>query len=180
MEHVSELYDLLAELLSYPDKEYLEKVRRCRALIAEDIPEALTWLDRFAERIGPLSGTELEELFTRTFDLNPVCSLEVGWHLFGENYERGEFLVAMRANLRRFGLTESTELPDHLAHVLRVLGRLLAAEADRLLSTSVLPALEKMLAGLSRQENPFAFLLEAVRCVLLSPSAVALPEVSHG
>jgi nitrate reductase molybdenum cofactor assembly chaperone NarJ/NarW len=175
MEHVSDLYDLLAELVSYPGEGYADRLRRCRDLVADDIPEALTWLERFAEQFEPLTATAAEELFTRTFDLNPVCSLEVGWHLFGENYERGEFLVTMRGHLRRLGLLESTELPDHLSHVLRVLGRLPLAEADRLLSQSVLPALEKMLAGLARQENPFLFLLEAVRSVLLSPCAVAVP-----
>jgi nitrate reductase delta subunit len=180
MERLHEVYDLLATLVSYPGEDYGEQVCRCRELIAPDMPEAACNLERFAAELSPLSTTENEELFTRTFDLNPVCALELGWHLFGENYERGEFLVVMRGQLRRFGLPETTELPDHLAQVLRVLGRLPAAEADRLLSARVLPALEKMLAGLSRSESPFLHLLEAVRDVLLSPYAVALPEVSHG
>jgi nitrate reductase delta subunit len=176
------MYDLLAGLVTYPHDGYAARLRRCEELVAADIPEAATWLDRFAEETGPLTTAELEELFTRTFDLNPVCSLEVGWHLFGENYERGEFLVTMRGLLRRFGLQESTELPDHLSHVLRVLGRLPAPEADRLLSRQVLPALEKMLAGLSSAANPFLYLLEAIRGVLLSPSGIALAqsEVTHG
>jgi nitrate reductase delta subunit len=175
-----ELYDLLAGLLTYPDVGYQGKLCRCRELVARDMPEAADWLGRFAGQIVPLDQTELEELFTRTFDLNPVCSLEVGWHLFGENYERGEFLVRMRQLLRRHGLQESTELPDHLSHVLALLGRLPAGEADRLLSRSVLPALEKMQAGLTRTENPFVFLLEAIRCVVLSPNGIALPEAIHG
>lgn len=180
MEPLSQLFDCLAELLTYPEPGYVEKVGHCQSLVRDDFPEALTWLDRFARQIEPLTCTEIEELFTRTFDLNPVCSLEVGWHLFGENYERGEFLVTMRGQLRRFCLPESTELPDHLSHVLRVVGRLTAAEADRLLSKSILPALEKMIGGLTRQENPFGNLLEAVRCILLSPCGVAFPEVIHG
>ena len=32
---------------------------------------------------------QIEETFTRTFDVNPACALEVGWHLFGEEYARG-------------------------------------------------------------------------------------------
>ena len=68
-----------------------------------------------------LGSTELEELYTRTFDINPVCSLEVGWHLFGEDYNRGAFLVRMRGLLREHGIEEGAELPDHLESVLRVL-----------------------------------------------------------
>jgi nitrate reductase delta subunit len=174
VEHLEELYDLLAGLATYPEEEYAARLQRARELVAADISEAAHWLERFAELIDPLSATELEELFTRTFDLNPVCCLELGWHLFGENYERGEFMVAMRGQLRRFGLQESAELPDHLSHVLRVLGRLPVTEADLLLRRSVLPALEKMLAGLSASGNPFMYLLEAIRGVLLSPCAVVL------
>jgi nitrate reductase delta subunit len=175
MQHLRELYERLASLAAYPGQDYRDVLRLCRELLVP-IPEAASWLERFAAQVVPLEQTELEELFTRTFDLNPVCSLEVGWHLFGENYERGEFLVWMRRQLRRFGLPESTELPDHLSHVLALLGRLPAGEADRLLSRSVLPALDKMQAGLSRTENPFLFLLEAVRQVVLSPNGIALPE----
>src|SRR6266568_3182701 len=55
-----------------------------------------------------------QELYVQTFEFNPACTLELGWHLFGENYERGEFLVRMREQLRRHGIAESNELPDHL------------------------------------------------------------------
>ena len=62
----------------------------------------------------------LEEAFTGTFDVNPACALEVGWHLFGEEYARGMFLVRMREELRKYGLAESSELPDHVSHVLAI------------------------------------------------------------
>ncbi len=46
---------------------------------------------------------EVEEAFTRTFDVNPACALEVGWHLFGEEYTAAMFLVRMREELRKHG-----------------------------------------------------------------------------
>ena len=73
-----------------------------------------------------------QELYVQTFEFNPACTLELGWHLFGENYERGEFLVRMRDLLRRHGIAESTELPDHLTHVLALVGRLDHEEAAEL------------------------------------------------
>ena len=36
---------------------------------------------------------QIQELYTRTFDINPVCTLEIGWHIFGEDYARGALLV---------------------------------------------------------------------------------------
>ena len=96
---------------------------------------------------GIFLSKELQELYAATFDLDPHCSLEVGWHLFGENYERGEFLVKMRVELRRLGVGESTELPDHLTHALAALGRMEPQEAAEFATACLFPALDKMCAA---------------------------------
>jgi nitrate reductase delta subunit len=139
--------ELLAELVKYPEAGYHEHVTECRRALAEAHPAVAPLLDDFARAIAPLSTEDLQELFTRTFDLNPVCSLEIGWHLFGENYDRGALLVKMRQELRRYGLAESAELPDHLTHALVLLGRMEPERAQEFATACVLPALEKMLAA---------------------------------
>ena len=174
MDPVCALYDALAGLLAYPDAGYHRRVAACRQALADRHSEAAQLLDVFAERVAPLSAEELEDLYTQTFDLNPVCSLEVGWHLFGENYSRGEFLVTMRQELRRSALPESTELPDHLTHVLAAVARMEPRQADRFTVTYLLPALEKMLKGLAGKDSPYESVLEAIRCVLLSPYGAVL------
>jgi nitrate reductase delta subunit len=174
MDSVCSLYDALAGLLAYPDAGYHQQVAACRQALAVGHPDATQLLDRFAGRIAALSAEELEELYTRTFDLNPVCSLEVGWHLFGENYSRGEFLVTMRQELRRSALPESRELPDHLTHVVAAVARMEPTQADRFTVTYLLPALEKMLKGLAGKDSPYEKVLEAIRCVLLSPYGAVL------
>jgi len=121
-------------------------------------------LDRFAEQTASMTTEALQELYTQTFDLNPTCSLEVGWHLYGENYSRGEFLVAMRQTLRRLKVMETTELPDHLTHVLAAFGRMDTAEAGRFGPEFLLPALEKMLQG--PKGGAYAAVLEAIRAAI--------------
>ncbi len=91
-----------------------------------------------------LSAEALQELYVQAFEFNPAATLEVGWHLFGENYERGEFLVRMRGELRRHGISESSELPDHLTHLLPLVARMDRDEAARLAGESLLPALAKI------------------------------------
>ena len=86
----------------------------------------------------------MQELYVQAFEFNPACTLEIGWHLFGENYERGEFMVRMREQLRRYGIAESTELPDHLTHLLLLINRMGHAEAAELAGQYVLPALGKI------------------------------------
>lgn len=152
-----ESYDLFAQLLAYPSDATKSALERCR-----DAPlgDAASALNAFREQVAPLTTEELQELYVRTLDLNPTCSLEVGWQLFGENYSRGEFLVAMRQTLRRLGVDESTELPDHLTHVLAALGRMEASEATGFVGEFLLPAVEKMRQGLN---GPYADLLAAIQ-----------------
>lgn len=189
------IYDLLAPLLAYPRSDYRAHIERCREALTEVNLEAASLIAAFERETRDDAPAQVEERFTRTFDLNPQCNLEAGWHLFGENYDRGAFLVWMRAQLRNFGLTESGELPDHLTHVLLVLARMDSAEADRFATEAVLPALQRMLAGLKGKKNPYENVLRAVQRVLtanhgearqrgtrlplLAPHE-AIPTMTHG
>lgn len=159
-------FELLAGLFRYPDQHYVNEVERCIEALCGTDPEAAGMLRETLGQIRETSVGDLQALYTSTFDLDPVCSLEVGWHLFGENYERGEFLVKMRSELRRFGLPESTELPDHLTHVLAAFSRLKSDEATCFAAACLLPALDKMRAGMHTKPNPFSGVLGAVTHIL--------------
>lgn len=174
-----EAYNLLARLLEYPREGFAHEAERCRQSLELAEPEAASYMANFRNRARGLTTEQLQELFTQTFDLNPLCVLEVGWQLFGEEYKRGEFLVKMRQELRRYGLPESCELPDHLTHVLKLLSSLEPQEADRFVEGFVLPALEKMLAGMRGKGILFEDILLAIRVVLTHHHTPAGQEVKH-
>jgi nitrate reductase delta subunit len=141
----------LAAALNYPAQE------SARA--------ALQSLDGFS-KVDP---TDLEELYTRTFDINPVCSLEIGWHLFGEDYNRGAFLVRMRGLMREYGIEEGAELPDHLESVLRLLPAMDPTDPDDasdLVREFILPAVQKMRAPFEGVDNPYGTVLAEVERTL--------------
>ena len=175
---ITTIYDAMAKLLAYPDEQYHKRLWQCRHALGERHPEAMRFLDRFTHDVESMTIEDLQELYTQAFDLNPICTLELGWQLFGENYSRGEFLVEMRQTLRRLDVPESTELPDHITHVLAAFGRMPAKEADRFASRFLLPALEKMLQGLSGKQCPYEDVLEAIRAVVLSPYGANIPSPS--
>lgn len=159
------IYDALAAVLTYPDENYPvavgEAVRTAPAAIERPLRE-------FARELEGKDTLELQELFTVTFDLNPVCSLELGWHLFGENYDRGLLLVRLRGLLRQYRIAETGELPDHLAYALRLLARMDVEERQHFAAAIVLPALGKMLDAVHDQHNPYERVLEAVKAHLRS------------
>lgn len=155
-------YAVLSTLLDYPDDGYIARAAACRRMLDERRDDATGTARPFFEALANMTHEEAQELYTRTFDINPVCTLEVGWHVYGEDYARGEFLVKMRQLLREHDLTESTELPDHLTHVLALLARLDDGDADEMAARYVLPALKKMLDGMGDSDNPYKAVLDAI------------------
>jgi nitrate reductase delta subunit len=165
----AERYDLLAGLLDYPEeRDYVERLDRCASALRKGYADAAEELRPLRDLVAGMSPEEVQELYTRTFDINPVCTLEVGWHIYGEDYARGALLVKMRQELRRHELPESKELPDHLTHVLVLLGRLDGEEADELTSRYLLPGMEKMLSGMGESASPYRAVLETVSKVVRS------------
>ncbi len=173
------VHDLLATLFTYPGSDFADRAARCRAALGEEHPAAAAHLEELAAWAGVHTVEQAQELFVQTFDLNPVCSLEVGWHLYGDNYDRGEFLVEMRRRLREHGLAESLELPDHLTHAVAVLGRMAPEPAAGFWQGSVRPALRKMLDSLQGAGNPLEGALQATFLALEARHAIATPEVTH-
>jgi nitrate reductase delta subunit len=174
------LCELFAAVLTYPGSDYHARVRECwQAAPAECAP----LLGAFAEAVAPLTITAAQEMYTSAFDLNPSCALELGWHLFGEKYERGVLLVRMRQELRRYGIGETRELPDHLTHALRLLDRMEPDRAADFAGAIVLPALQKLLAAMQENHNAFEPVLRALDLLLraahpnleFEPAALQLP-----
>ncbi|MCP3981195.1 MAG: hypothetical protein GY716_17995 [bacterium] len=163
----SQRYDLLAQLLDYPEQGgYAESVARCINELEGGYAEAAAMLQPLYERVREMSREATQELYTRTFDINAVCTLEIGWHIYGEDYARGALLVKMREQLRLNNVPESVELPDHLTHMLILLGRLDGEEADELAARYLLPGLDKMLDGMAEGEHPYRALLETISHVV--------------
>lgn len=136
---------VVASLLSYPDATFHDR--------APLIPD-------FHDEIAHVSLEGMQELYTMTFDLNPVATLEVGWHLWGEQYERGRFLADLRAKQAQLGIDEGTELPDHLTTLLPM-----AAE-DEDLAKKVIAALDKIAKPLEEQGNPYRHVIRAAKAQL--------------
>ncbi len=157
-------YDKLARLFEYPDTSY---VRYCRE----------AGLHEFAAEMEKLTTSGIQEAFIATFDWNPATALDLGWHLYGEQYERGEFLVRMRVELRRYGVAESTELPDHMTHTLKLLARMDDGAAEKFAREFTAPAVAKLLAAVQQKQTPFAAIVAAVREALPAKAEIPVLKV---
>ena len=154
----------ISRLLSYPDNHYVQLVELLYLIVQTELPKAAKGISEFGQFVEQCGEFELEEAYTRTFDVNPACALEIGWHLFGEDYMRGQFLVRVRGELAKYEISESSELPDHLAHVLAVVAAMPEEEARQFSHACVFPALHKMQVALDKNESPYRHL---IRCLVL-------------
>ncbi len=170
------VFEHLAGLFEYPTAEYAHRVAACRQALNGNLAESGQSLKRLEDHCSGLKVGELEEMFTRTFDFDPKRALEVGWHIYGEEYARGTLLVRLRQELREHGIEESAELPDHMTPVLTLLGRLEGQSADELAGQYVLPALDLLLTSVADSDNPYEPLLKVTREVV----AAEHPEAQVG
>lgn len=168
------IHEQLAALLEYPGPDWDANLAACKKRAFGSSPELLTSFTAFCAGAKNLPLSSLQEIYTRTFDLSPVCALDIGYHLFGENYKRGVFLANLRETEAPFDLGQEHQLPDYLPVLLRLLTKLDDEELrSALIVDCMIPALEKMLKTLGEGENPYRHLIELIRLVLHSEPGVA-------
>ncbi|MBI2567058.1 MAG: hypothetical protein HYV63_08525 [Candidatus Schekmanbacteria bacterium] len=139
-------YELLARLFAQPGAAYATDVTGAAAACREHYPVAAALLQRFRDLLPPDDHLALQELHTRTFDVQAITSLDIGYALFGEDYKRGALLANLSAEHKRAGIECGEELADHLTNVLRLLSKMADhALREELVRVLLAPAVREMM-----------------------------------
>ena len=136
----TEALDAAASAIEYPTKksvEYSRAAAEAFSTIDKDVSEAFSELATYQAKTPVW---EQEEMYTRLFDLHATCSLHVGYHVFGEAYQRGALLAGLVGEHRKVGVDLKTELPDYLPTVMRLWARLPRNEETELFHDKVIAA----------------------------------------
>jgi nitrate reductase assembly molybdenum cofactor insertion protein NarJ len=123
-------YQQLAAVFDYPEADLPAQLRELCESLQSHHPTAASRLEFFAkalpssgERLSEVELDEVREIFTRSFDVQAITTLSVGYIVFGDDYKRAELLVNLNREHRDAGLDCGTELSDHLPNVLRLLAK---------------------------------------------------------
>lgn len=138
-------YCQLAGLFDFPAPGFAARGRSLLDFLRERYPEAAVEVKQFLDAI-PESTLDLQELHTRTFDVQSLTTLDVGYVLFGDDYKRGELLSNLNREHAKAENDCMGELADHLPNVLRLIPRLKDADLrGEMVRELLVPALMLMI-----------------------------------
>jgi nitrate reductase molybdenum cofactor assembly chaperone NarJ/NarW len=171
-----ELYSQFADLFEYPDERLPMRIEKCIGQIQATFPDSGKLLEQFRQAQQEIGISRLQEAYTSVFDLQPECTLNLSYHIFGEDQRRGMFLAKLKDFYSEAGIETGSELPDHLCFLLRyVAARYGSEESNAIIGDCLLPALSRILQNLKDKSSPYEALLKALaRCLEQQSSAQSI------
>jgi len=144
-------YNTIADLFEYPEEDFTEKVNSVQNLLNVYYPEAANELKLFTEYAASVNLNEKQEIYTRTFDVQAITTMDLGYILFGDDYKRGELLSNLSREHVNTGNELNNQLGDHISNLLRLLPRL---EDDELINELVKQIIHPALTKIIEDFNP--------------------------
>jgi len=161
-------FRLLAELFRYPGPELAQNANEVRNLLEARYPQLVQLYKPFLDHATKRDLHTLEEYYIKTFDVQAVCYLDVGYVIFGEDYKRGEFLVKIQELQNLSGNDCGVELADHLPNILTLLPKMRdPKEAEEIAVTVTIPALKLMIKNF-KSRNAYKNLLKVLLGIMHS------------
>ncbi|NOR75126.1 MAG: hypothetical protein GQ525_08190 [Draconibacterium sp.] len=161
------IYKYIADLFRYPTVETLKSIQRVSDYLAEkDIVLAVKFKS-FVEFHSNKTLTDLEEQYIRTFDVQAICHLDIGYIIFGDDSKRGRFLYHMKEEQENAGNDCGKDLADFLPNILTLLAKTDNRDLAEELSVSILlPALGSINQKLENENNIFNIPVEILISLL--------------
>jgi len=145
-------YELLAPLFEYPQAGFPEQVANIKDYLVGRYADAATDLGRFADLLPGDDLEAMQELFTRSFDVQAATTLDIGYVLFGDDYKRGILLANLNREHRTANVDTGTELGDYIPNLLRLMAVIEDEEVLHDLAYAILgPALLEMIGEFSTE-----------------------------
>jgi len=160
-------YKLIADLLRYPDDMLLSRAKAVLELVNKEFPAQSQKLTEFVAAIEVLNTKQQQEYFMKTFDVQAICFLDIGYIMFGEDYKRAQLLVNLQKEHKVADVDCGSELADHLPNVLSLLAKTnnegFATELGFIITS---PAVRFMLTKFKNIDNYYKGLLEVLLSLL--------------
>lgn len=156
-------YNDLAEVFTYPTQDRNAYIEAWREIIKNSVPEMANKLGAFIDHIQQKTLAAQQEYYIATFDVQALCFLDIGYVLYGEDYNRGIFMLNMKREQKKHDNDCGWELPDHLPNILTLLPKIEDETfAEELICSILVPALEKMIEAFNSEDNVYKGMLQVL------------------
>ncbi len=159
---------LLANMLEYPQEDFCNKLNELNSQMEnlKTKDDSITLLKDFIEFSNTHKIEELQELYIKTFEVNPVCSLYASIHLFGEeSFRRSDLMARLKQAYNEYGMVfNEKELPDFIPIILRF--TLYLKDEKRLedfINRCLIKPLSTVIETLKDKSNPYKSLIEYIK-----------------
>jgi nitrate reductase assembly molybdenum cofactor insertion protein NarJ len=160
-------YKILADMLRYPEVNQPGAAQKFLKLVAASFPEKGESLKQLVESHLRLPIAAQQEYYLKTFDVQAICYLDIGYMMFGEDYKRAQLLVNLQSEHNAAGVDCGSELGDHLPNVLMLLSKTTDPDfAEELGFIITTPAVRFMITKFKGINNYYKDILETLLAFL--------------
>lgn len=165
---VNNQYYIIADVFRYPENGFMEQMLKVKNVINSLYPEQIATFDKFLKEVDEKNSIN-EENYLKTFEIEGICCMDVGYVLFGEDYKRGDFLAKIQGEQNSCGNDIGIELADHLPNILSLMAKHNDKEFVEELGYGLLiTAVKAMLDKFKDIENHYKFAFETLLEILES------------
>jgi len=120
---LNRIFKILSVLLQYPGKDLLTQMKEIETIVASLSPnEFKNSLTEFLTYIKAQPLIQLQETYTAAFDMSPATTMNLTYHIWGDNEKRAGMLARLQQVYQDAGYECKTgELPDYLPMMLEFL-----------------------------------------------------------
>lgn len=160
-------YKILAGMFNYPSADSRGNELEFLEMLKAEMPEAFCEIEHLVNAHHQLTLHEKQEYYLKTFDVQAVCYLDIGYVLFGEDYKRAQLLVNLQEEHKKAGIDCGHELSDHLPNVLSLLAKTEDRSfAEELGYIVLMPAIRFMILKFGEPKNYYKSILEVLLAML--------------
>lgn len=146
-------YEQIADILYYPRATFKKKVMEVQEYLDKAYPNAGQELRPFSDFVNQATQNEIEELYTRSFEVQAITAMDLGYMLFGDDYKRAKLLVSLNREIIDAGIDTQDELADHLPNVLKLLPKMKnEAILQDLIIDVIYPSLEQIMSDFNPEK----------------------------
>ena len=149
-------YKEIADMFRYPDEHMIKYSSEFMQMVLEEHSEKAGEMQHLIDNHNQLSLRERQEYYMKTFDVQAICFLDIGYVLFGEDYKRAQLLVNLQNEHKQAEVDCGSELGDHLPNVLTLLSKVTDSDfAEELGFIITSPAVRFMITKFKNINNNY-------------------------